>query len=721
MKETMYKWTFARIGGVDQVVIRNGDDVAHLGGLDQKLWAVLAMPTKQYKLQETLEYLDADKDGKVRVPDILRAVGDLKSALSSLDLLFDRNDVISLDQIVGEGLQKAFLKAIEIIAGAGGASAEVFGAGRSAEQGKKYSINLEKVDKAIDFFDMMPFNGDGVVAPDSAEDAATKALIQILIDAGYSARDASGASGVDASCIEHFLSDARAYIEWAEVPLKQPGLVPIGEKSEEALSLFADIRSPVDEYFRRCQILAIADSKSAMNELEAAFSIILSRSVSSDSSELAQLPIALPNSQGILYLDKPLHPAYEKKIRALFDLLGPDPGGKTAISRAEWEEVTAEFTAYGAWMAAKPRTNVEALGVDALARIVAGDGCGKIAALIEKDKEMTAYAEQLVRLRSLILLKRDFLRILNNFVNLDDFYLKKHGAFQSGRLFLDGRELELCMDVLNPSVHATMAGLSSMYLIYCDLSQKDGRKKSIVAALTAGDADNIFVGRNGIFYDADNADWDAVITKIVIQPISIREAFFSPYKWLVRTIEDYSMKRAANAEAASMNKMKGLAETAVTAAGKPDAKIDQTTLPKKIDVGTVAAIGVALGSIGAMVTGILGMFFGMGVWMPVGLLGVMLLISGPSMILAYMKLRKRNIGPLLNAEGWAVNSRLKINVPFGGTLSHLAVLPPGSNRQITDPFAEKKKPWLLYIIILLLAALAIAYFSGWLNPLLGKG
>ena len=246
-------------------------------------------------------------------------------------------------------------------------------------------------------------------------------------------------------------------------------------------------------------------------------------------------------------------------------------------------------------------------------------------------------------------------------------------------------------------------------------------KKSIMAAFTAGDADDIFVGRNGIFYDVENNDWDAVITKVVVQPISIREAFFSPYKWFVRTVEELAMKRAAAAEKESMDKMKDSAGTVVAPKGGAPGSVVLPAAAKKIDVGTVAAIGVALGSIGAMVTGSLGIFFGMGVWMPVGILGVILLISGPSMILAYMKLRRRNIGPLLNAEGWAVNGKLKINVPFGTTLSHLSALPAGSARQLIDPFAEKKRPWKFYIYgALLIAALLIAYCSGYLDFLPGR-
>ena len=53
---------------------------------------------------------------------------------------------------------------------------------------------------------------------------------------------------------------------------------------------------------------------------------------------------------------------------------------------------------------------------------------------------------------------------------------------------------------------------------------------TIAAAFTAGDSDNLMVGRNGVFYDRKGRDWDATIVKIVEHPISIRQAFWLPYK-----------------------------------------------------------------------------------------------------------------------------------------------------------------------------------------------
>ena len=45
------------------------------------------------------------------------------------------------------------------------------------------------------------------------------------------------------------------------------------------------------------------------------------------------------------------------------------------------------------------------------------------------------------------------------------------------------------------------------------------------------------------------------------------------------------------------------------------------------------------------------------------------------MILAWMKLRKRNLAPLLNANGWAVNADAIVSVLFGNTLTEQAQFP----------------------------------------------
>ncbi|MEQ1634300.1 MAG: hypothetical protein ABL997_18105, partial [Planctomycetota bacterium] len=202
---------------------------------------------------------------------------------------------------------------------------------------------------------------------------------------------------------------------------------------------------------------------------------------------------------------------------------------------------------------------------------------------------------------------------------------------------------------------------------------------------------NLFVGRNGIFYDRKGRDWNATIVKIVDNPISIGQAFWSPYKKLIRWIEETVAKRAAEADSQTTTRLQDTATKTgeAAAAGTPQAAAPA----KKMDIGVLAAISVAISSFTVIMGTVLEKFFGLGYLMPLGLLGLLLLVSGPAMLIAWMKLRQRNLGPILDANGWAVNTLTKVNIPLGTSLTELPKLPAGASRSLVDPYAEKKSPW----------------------------
>ena len=89
-----------------------------------------------------------------------------------------------------------------------------------------------------------------------------------------------------------------------------------------------------------------------------------------------------------------------------------------------------------------------------------------------------------------------------------------------------------------------------------------------------------------------------------------------------------------------------------------------------------------------------------------------LMISGPSMLLAWLKLRRRNLGPILDANGWAINGRARINVSFGAAMTELATIPRGSERSLYDPFADKSPPWRLYLFLIGLLITAGTWYIG---------
>ena len=122
---------------------------------------------------------------------------------------------------------------------------------------------------------------------------------------------------------------------------------------------------------------------------------------------------------------------------------------------------------------------------------------------------------------------------------------------------------------------------------------------------------------------------------------------------------------------------------------------------------------MAVGMIGSALAALAKGIFALTWWqLLLAFVGIMLIISGPAMVMAWMKLRRRNIAPLLNANGWAINAESKISIPFGETLTDVAKYP---KMRLKDPYAKKGTPgWVKVLVTLLViaaAAGAVWYFD----------
>ena len=135
-------------------------------------------------------------------------------------------------------------------------------------------------------------------------------------------------------------------------------------------------------------------------------------------------------------------------------------------------------------------------------------------------------------------------------------------------------------------------------------------------------------------------------------------------------------------------------------------------------VGTVAALGVAFGAIGTLLATLAGHLSGilqLPFWQVcLAFAALLLLVSTPSMLIAWLKLRQRNLGPILDANGWAINGRVKMNVPFGGSLTHVAELPAGSKPSFAVQYPETPTAlpkFIFTIIAICFCASLLNYFG----------
>ena len=689
-----HRWKIYRSGGVDQVAIQSRDDLLNLDHLDPKLWIALSMPTRGVEIDpRTLDVLDSDRDGHVRHPEVLAAVGWAGNVYKDVGDLLVSDDAVVLDR----------LKDGPVLVGARRLL-------RNLGKPSATSVSLADTRSAEKMFVDTVLNGDGVVTA-SAASGALAATIDAIVETRGSVIDRSGKPGVDRALVEAFFADARALVAWhAEADATR---LPLGDATGAAADAVRAVRTKIEDFFTRCR-LAVFDARAAtaLNAADAELAALSAKELSASCAHVAGLPLARVSAGGALPLGAGINPAWQAAIdvfvaRAVVPVLG----ARTSLSEADWRGLLDTFAPHEAWRSARPANALDALGPERLRTMIEDAHEAALVDLITQDLAVKPEIDSLAEVEKLCRYQRDLAKVLNNYVNFSDFYGRSGGVFQAGTLYLDGRGCSLVFEVTDPAKHAAMAPMAGTYLAYCDCTRAGGEKKTIAAAFTAGDVDNLMVGRNGVFVDRQGRDWEATITKIVDAPISIRQAFWAPYKKLVRLIEERVAKRAADAEAASNAKLESAATTVATADKSAGGAKAAGAAPasKGVDIGTVAAIGVAVGGIAAVITAVLSGVFGLGKWMPIGLAVLVLAISAPSMVLAFIKLRRRNLGPLLDANGWAINSLTRINVPFGTALTELPRLPSGAVRSLKDPYAEKRQPWGVYLSLLVVVTLAIGW------------
>ena len=693
---TAHRWKFFRAGGLDQVSLETAEDFRSLCDLDQKLWVALSCPTRGLEFDSrTLDLIDSDKDGRIRVPEILEAVKFAILHLKNPADLLKSMDALPLSSIndshdAGKRLLSA---AREILKNLGKADATV--------------ITVEDTTDTTKIFVQTKFNGDGIVPPASAPDDDTRKVIEDIIATLGSEPDRGGGAGVSQTKVDSFFAELQAHADWWDkAQTDRAGILPFGDATPQAHQAFRAVRAKMDDYFGRCRLAAFDPRAAApMNRAEAEFIPLATKALSSTVAEVADFPLAHIEANRPLSLTENLNPAWMGAMITFHRevIVPPHGAAKKHLTVEEWTALCAKFAPYEAWQADKKGALVERLGLPRVRQILGTTSKQTITRLIEQDKALEPEFAAISAVDKLVRYYRDLYRLLNNFVSFTDFYSQRHAIFQVGTLYLDGRSCDLCIQVEDMARHNALAALSGAYLAYCECVRKaTGEKMTVAAAFTSGDSDNLMVGRNGVFYDRRGRDWDATIVKIIDSPISIGQAFWAPYKKVVRFIEEQVGKRAAAADAAVGDKMTG----AVTATSKAveTGKVEQRP---KIDTGVIAALGVAAAGLGGMIGGVASAFLGLGRWMPLGFLGLILLISTPSMVLAWLKLRKRNLGPLLDASGWAVNGRVKINLLLGAALTRVAKLPANANRMLDDPFEDKdsKLRRRLWVMIALLAGI----------------
>lgn len=710
MADKKYKWEFSNIGGASRVKINSGEDIAHLGELDPTMWTVLSCPVQGLEIDSaSLACIDTDGDGKIRVNDVVKTAEWAVSALTNADRLLEGASSIAISEFnpgTGTG-RKLASSAREILQNLG----------REGDV-----ISLSDTADRVAIFAGTKFNGDGIIIEATSGNEDEKAVIAAIKSTLGTVKDRSGEDGVNAELIEAFYKALAEYSAWCAA---KPEL-PYGDDTEAVLSAYQSLDAKVRDFFVRSKVAAFSPDNAAKLDVQTAWiEAIAGSDLASKLDEIAGYPLARITGKAEIPVDAAVNPVWVSQFATVTKLAVPE--GVEAVDESLWNEIGAKLAPYIAWKAAKTGAAVESLGIEAVDKFLASGLKQSLLDLVAKDLALKEEAENIDNVDKFLHVYRDFYKLLRNFVTLEDFYSKDKNVkaiFQSGTLIIDQRACRFCMNVADMAKHNTMAPASGMYLVYCDCTTKTKPGKiTIVAAVTVGDIGDLAVGKNAVYYDNQGLEWDAVITKIIDNPISISQSFWSPYRRMSDAVQNLINKSAAEKDAKLMKEATDKINAAPAAApASPDAK-PAPAQPFDIGkfAGIIAALGMAVGMIGSALASLVKGFVALKWWQVIlAFVGILLVISGPAMVLAWMKLRKRNIAPLLNANGWAVNASAKISIGFGETLTDIAKFP---KLKLKDPYAKKGLPlwgriliWLLTLAVI--AGGAAAAYCFWLKDLI---
>jgi len=674
-----------RYGRVYQLRLEDPADLDHVLALGESLWMATSAPVDAFACDKVfLDFVDSDHNGRIRCDEVREAVAWVAKTLTDRSDMGTGRELLRLDHIaVDQEEGRRIREAAELI---------LSNLGRSGAE----EISLADVRNTQNILAAAAANGDGIIPPDSAHEPETRQLITDILATVGGESDASGVMGVTETGLKRFFGEAEAYVAWADRGNAPAGeaaneLMPLAEKTAEAYAAFAAIRGKIDEYFHLAAVIAYDPSAAAVLGPHLEKSANPAEELEERLNAAAVAPV---EPDGRLNLEGPLNPAYKNALHALREktlkpILGRDVG---SLTDEEWRTVCARLSAHERWLSEKPETKVASLGLEKLREYLGVRYRDALQKLIDTDKAVAERIRSISQVEKLILYQQWLLELVNNMVSFSRLYNPEVRAlFETGTLVMDGRHFALCVKVGNRAEHARVAVNSRLFVMYLELSHGPGNEtREVAAAVTSGGKGNLYVGKHGVFLDRDNKLWDARVTQIIENPISFGEALTMPFVRIAELIRGQVERFAGSSQKMIEQKVTQQAATVTAtvqtaaqqpgAAPKPAAASSSRTARDLLLGGGVAV--AALGSSLAYITKSLSEVEPLTIVKVLSV--VVLLILLPTIINAWIKLRRRDIGGLLEASGWAINARMRLTRIMRGVFTRRPGFPKGAKKERMD-------------------------------------
>ncbi|MDP3275003.1 MAG: kinesin [Deltaproteobacteria bacterium] len=681
----MSKLQFKNYAGSLQLDIQDFDGLLAAIEIPKTQWVATAAPNAAFTCDPAfLNFLDTDNNGRVRVEELTAAVRWTAKMLKDRKGVNAGSDTLQLASLSADAtlLDQAATLVLEALSKEGSTS-----------------ISLAEIRESAAPLRAVHFNGDGIIAPEGVPERLA-AVINAVISVTGSKKNLAEKDGISTDEIKAF---REASAKAKEHLAKKKDTYQWGDASEPRAAAVRAAKPRVDEYFLQCRLMA------SHTDAGAALKPSLENVAGNAEHLLAALtatPIAPPSADGVLQFSKLFRGKDYETLESLRkDAFEPVFAGKSAMNEGDWLELSAIADSILTWKSAADADKAIALG-DELSRITETE----LEAIEKRCSDDAARKERLdaiTQLEKLALYQRWLITYANNFIAMPNLYdPAKMCLFERGKLVLSGRLFTFAALVPDRAIHSALCDKGTMFTMYVKVEGGEGAKPAFEVAIpvTSGTSAGIDVGKRGVFVDHEDKEYDATVLHVIRQPVSLWEAMIMPYqkigKFISTKIESFASegdkaleKQLDNSYAAAQTTATRAAAAANTppAPAAPAAAAAPAPPPQSGGAlaGTVAALGVGFGMILAAITTLFAALGNMSVMQLIGtVLGLFAIVSLPSALFAWLKLRKRDIAIVLEGQGWAINERMLLGKHLGPLFTRKPSRPKGSDIEILDSVAD---------------------------------
>lgn len=670
---------FRRYGGSLQVSIPSFEVLVEAIRIPETRWLATACPLEGLQCDRRfLEFLDTDKNRRIRVAELRAAVEYTAKRLKSHQGADAASDVLELETLSDEGAMLRDTAGILLT---------------TLKASERTRISLEQVRASEKALREAGQNGDGIVAPAFVPEPLRPLALEIM-SCFPEVKNRAGQAGVDLPMLQRFREERSAVLK--HLSGKSTVLV-WGAPSVEHARRIQEVRPLLDTYFLQCRLVAAQPEAVASLKLDA----VRVQGALGDTQALArvvsELPVAPPEPGGSLRWSRLYRgPAYEKLEAFRRDVAVPLTGDMATLLDATWRELCAKADAILTWQARLESSPLRAR-VDTLADI-SEPALDTLEAVCRADLALKDKLDAVDELERLILYQRWLLTFANNFISMPDLYqTKRRALMEKGTLILGGRRYRLSVLVTNRAAHSTLTSQGTTCTLYVQVVAKEGGESYEVAVpVTRGRSGGLMVGKRGVFYDVEGHEFDAVVTQVVRQPVSLWEAMTLPFErigqFISTKIEGMATAGEKSLDTALEKSYTHGTTVATTAVAAPTpAAPGAPAVPPATPAaaagpgGVIAAVGLTVAAVGSSLAFIVSQLKSLTLFDVVTALIIMSAgVMVPSGLLGWLKLRKRNLALLLEGSGWALNDRLFLTRDLAAIVTRRPRLPKNATVDRTD-------------------------------------